>query len=176
MMEELCSHVMDIVTNSITAKARHIEVSIFEDNINGLLTLSVKDDGTGMDLDTAQKVQSPFFSSKEGRKIGLGIPLLKGTAETTGGTFSLVSEKGKGVEICASFSITHPDLPPLGNLKDTIFVLVVGNPEIDFVFRYKVDAKEFTLNTADIKRLLENVSITNPEVTNFLSNYLDENL
>jgi len=175
-MEELCSHIMDIVTNSITAKAKHIEVSIFEDHSNGLLMLSFKDDGTGMDFDTAQKVQSPFFSSKKGRKVGLGIPLLKGTAETTGGTFSLISEKGKGVEIYASFSLTHPDLPPLGNLKDTIFVLIVGNPEIDFIFHYKVDKKEFTFNTADIKRLLENVSITNPEVTNFLSNYLDENL
>jgi len=127
MMEELCSHVMDIVTNSITAKAKHIEVSITEDHKKGILTLYIKDDGVGMDIDMARRVQDPFFSTKTGRKVGLGIPLLKGTAETTGGSFSLITELGRGSEICASFSLNHPDLPPIGKLKDTVLVLIVGN-------------------------------------------------
>jgi hypothetical protein len=176
MMEELCSHIMDIVTNSITARAKHVEVSIIEDRKNGILTLYIKDDGVGMDSDTARKVQDPFFSTKTGRKVGLGIPLLKGTAETTGGSFSLTTELGQGVEICASFSINHPDLPPMGNLKDTVLVLIVGNSEIDFTFRYRVDEKEFVLDTTVIKTLLGDVPIKDPDVINFLINYLDENL
>jgi hypothetical protein len=176
MMEELCSHIMDIVTNSITAKAKHIEVSITEDHKKGILILYIKDDGVGMDSDMALKVQDPFFSTKTGRKVGLGIPLLKGTAETTGGSFSLTTALGCGAEICASFSINHPDLPPVGKLKDTILVLIVGNSEIDFAFKYKVDEKEFVLDTSVIKNILGDTPLKSPEVINFLINYLDENL
>jgi hypothetical protein len=176
MMEEISSHIMDIVTNSIRAKASHIAISVIEDRAVGLLNLTVKDNGTGMDINTAKKIQDPFFSTKKGRKVGLGIPLLKGTAETTGGVFSLTSTPGEGTEVAASLNINHPDLPVLGNLKDTILVLIVGNPEIDFTFTYRKDGRLFVLDTKEIKKTLEDVPVNHPEVIKFLSNYLDENM
>jgi hypothetical protein len=176
MMEEICSHILDIVTNSIRAKAKLINVSISEDYEKRLLSLSVKDDGIGMDREMAEKVQDPFFSTKKGRKVGLGIPLLKGTAETTGGSFTLNTEVGQGVEIHAVFSLDHPDLPPIGKLKDTILVLIAGNPDIDFVFKCKTDGKEFLLETASMKSILGDVPMNSPDVVNFLINYLDEYL
>jgi hypothetical protein len=176
MMEDISSHIMDIVTNSIRAKAKHVSVSVMENTAAGLLNLTVKDDGTGMDPDTARKIQDPFFSTKKGRKVGLGVPLLKGTAETTGGRFSLTSEPGKGTEIFASLNLNHPDLPVVGNLKDTILVLVVGNPEVDFKFTCGKDEKVFILDTRELKETLENVPVNHPEVIKFLSKYLDENM
>lgn len=167
---------MDITANAITAKAKHIEVSIKVDTKKSLTTLFFKDDGIGMNDEMVKKVQDPFFSTKTGKKVGLGIPLLKGTAETTGGSFSLRSELGKGVEIRATFRLNHPDLPPIGKLKDTILVLVVGNPEIDFIFTYTVDENQFILDTAPMKALLEGTPINHPEVVNFFMNYLDEHL
>jgi signal transduction histidine kinase len=176
MMEDISSHIMDIVTNSVRAKAKHVSISVMENTKAGLLNLTVKDDGTGMDLDTARKIQDPFFSTKKGRKVGLGVPLLKGTAETTGGLFSLQSEPGKGTEIFASLNLNHPDLPVVGNLKDTILVLVVGNPEVDFTFTCGKDEKVFVLDTEEIKRTLEDVPVNHPEVIKFLTKYLDENM
>jgi anti-sigma regulatory factor (Ser/Thr protein kinase) len=176
MMDELASHIMDIVANSLSAQAKNINVFIEADQERSRLTLRVKDDGVGMDEEMAEKVQSPFFSTKTGRKVGLGIPLLKGTAETTGGAFSLTSQPGKGTEIEATFDTRHPDLPPLGNLKDTILVLTVGNPEVDFTFTYRWDGKDFVLDTKEVKDLLEGVPINHPEVINFLRVYLDEHL
>ena len=176
MMEDISSHIMDIVTNSIRAKAKHIAVSISEDSRAGRLDLKVKDDGTGMDADMVNKIQDPFFSTKKGHKVGLGIPLLKGTAETTGGAFSLTSKPGEGTEVAASLNLNHPDLPVVGNLKDTILVLIVGNPEVDFTFTYKKDEKIFILDTKEIKKMLEFVPVNHPEVIKFLSNYLDENM
>jgi hypothetical protein len=176
MMDEISSHIMDITANAITAKAKHIEISIIVDTKKSLTTLSFKDDGIGMNDEMVKKVQDPFFSTKTGKKVGLGIPLLKGTAETTGGTFSLTSEPGKGVEIRATFHLNHPDLPPIGKLKDTILVLVVGNPEIDFIFQYTLDEDQFIFDTAPIKALLEGIPVNHPEVVNFIINYLDEHL
>jgi len=176
MMDEIASHIMDIATNSLAAGAKNISINIEKSGEKSFLVLKIKDDGVGMDRETAMKVQDPFFSTKTGRKVGLGIPLLKGTAETTGGTFSLASEPGKGTEICVTFNAGHPDLPPLGNLKDTILVLVVGNPEVNFLFKYVNNNKEFVLDTAEVKNLLGGVPINHPEVISFLSKYLDEHL
>jgi anti-sigma regulatory factor (Ser/Thr protein kinase) len=176
MMDELASHIMDIVANSVTARAKNIQVSISQDRERSVLTLLIKDDGVGMDPDMTKKVQDPFFSTKTGRKVGLGIPLLKGTAETTGGTFSLASKIGKGTEICVSFDIRHPDLPPLGNIRDTVLVLVVGNPEVDFLFNLNADGHEFILDTKEVKSMLDGVPINYPEIITFLGKYLDENM
>lgn len=176
MMEELCAHIMDLLANSVSAQAHHIEVHLVETRETGQLVLKIIDNGIGMNDEMAQKVQSPFFSTKLGRKVGLGIPLLKGTAETTGGTFSLRSTPGKGTEITATFNTHHPDLPPVGNLKDTILVSVISNPDIDFTFLCRYNGVDFTLNTTEIKDILGGVPINHPEVINFLAKYIDEHL
>lgn len=176
MMEDIASHIMDIATNSIAARATHISISVERKFDTQALVLTVSDDGVGMDQETALKVQDPFFSTKTGRKVGLGIPLLKGTAETTGGSFTLSSERGRGTYIRAAFDGTHPDLPPLGNLRDTFLVLIVSHPDVDFTFSCLVDEKEFHLATEDIRRELDGVPVNHPEVINFLTKYLDEHL
>ncbi len=176
MMEDISSHIMDIVMNSVTAGARHIVIAVKKDPRTLVVSLTVSDDGSGMDGEMAEKVQDPFFSTKTGRKVGLGIPLLKGTAEMTGGSFTLTSRKGAGTTITAAFNSRHPDLPPLGNIRDTFFVLVVSHPEIDFNLCYSVDGKDFLLDTAEWKNELDGIPLNHPEVIGFLSKYLDEHL
>ncbi len=176
MMEEICAHVLDIAANALTAGARNIAITIEADRKSNVLSLSFKDDGKGMDEETVRRVVDPFFSTKKGKKVGLGIPLLKGTAETCGGEFELKSTPGKGVRIHATFQLDHPDLPPLGNLKDTIMVLVVGNPEVDFSFIYRGNGKEFALYTKEIKTIIGEVPVNHPEVVRFLTEFLDEKL
>ena len=162
--------------NSVTAGAQNIAIAVEKDPGTSILSLTISDDGSGMDADMAMKVQDPFFSTKTGRKVGLGIPLLKGTAETTGGSFRLTSAKGEGTSIRATFDSRHPDLPPLGNIRDTFFVLIASHPEIDFNLRYSVDGKDFLLDTAEWRNELDGVPLNHPEVIGFLSNYLDEHL
>lgn len=176
MMDEISSHIIDIVANSVTAKATFINIDIMKDSKKNILTLHIKDNGVGMDDETKKKVVDPFYTTKNGKKVGLGVPLLKGTAETTGGTFSLSSTIGEGTDISASFDLKHPDLPPLGNIRDTILILVVGNPDTDFRFHVKNNSKEFILDTREIKTHLEGVPINHPDVITFLIKYIDENM
>lgn len=176
MMDDICAHITDITANSKSAGAKNILVSIEKNEKKNKLSLKISDDGKGMDKDTAEKVVDPFFSTKTGRKVGLGIPLLKGTAETCGGLFSLKSAISIGTEIEVSFLLDHPDLPPIGKLKDTILMLVVTNPEIHYSFNIKTDNNEFLLDTNEINKLLDGLPINNPEVIRFLTIYLDENL
>ena len=52
----------------------------------------------------------------------------------------------------------------------------MGNPETDFVFRLSSDGNDFVLDTKEVKALLDGVPINHPEVINFLTKYLDENM
>jgi PAS domain S-box-containing protein len=59
--------------------------------------LSLTDTGEGMDEDTLAKAIDPFFTTKEvGKGTGLGLPMVHGLAEYSGGQLLLRSRKGQG--------------------------------------------------------------------------------
>ncbi|MEJ6391683.1 ATP-binding protein [Gymnodinialimonas sp. 2305UL16-5] len=56
------------------------------------LCLSVADDGPGMDAETQARALEPFFTTKPvGQGSGLGLPMVKGFSEQSGGSLDLVS-------------------------------------------------------------------------------------
>ncbi len=66
----------------------------------GTVTLSIIDDGVGMDPDTLAQAADPFFSTKRSRGgSGLGLSTAKGLAVSAGGEMNLVSERGRGTEV-----------------------------------------------------------------------------
>jgi PAS domain S-box-containing protein len=59
--------------------------------------LAVTDHGEGMDAATLARATEPFFTTKGvGKGTGLGLPMVHGMAEQTGGRFVLKSQVGKG--------------------------------------------------------------------------------
>ena len=61
------------------------------------LCVSVTDTGTGMDEETLQRATEPFFTTKGvGKGTGLGLPMVHGMAEQSGGKLLLKSKPGKG--------------------------------------------------------------------------------
>jgi PAS domain S-box-containing protein len=59
--------------------------------------LSIEDTGEGMDEATLALAMDPFFTTKElGKGTGLGLPMVQGLAEQSGGRFFLKSRKGEG--------------------------------------------------------------------------------
>src|SRR5574341_535774 len=98
-MEDLSLHVLDVAENSIRAGARSIEIDLVEDRKKDLLTLRITDDGEGMDEATGRRATDPFFSTKEGKKAGLGLALLSQAAEEAGGRVVVESEKGRGTRV-----------------------------------------------------------------------------
>ncbi len=59
--------------------------------------LSLTDTGEGMDEDTLARASEPFFTTKEvGKGTGLGLPMVLGLAEQSGGQLVLSSQKGQG--------------------------------------------------------------------------------
>jgi len=175
-MYELSLHIIDIVQNSIAAHAKNIEVTLVVDSLKDRVSLEIRDDGVGMDKEILKMVEDPFFTTKSGKNVGLGIPLLKETAEITDGNFELKSKKGEGTLIKATFKKSHIDLPPVGDLYNTILTLIFACEKINLKFKYIKDGKTFEIETNKLRNLLGDVSFSNPEVIKFLKKYIKENI
>jgi len=175
-MKELSLHILDIVQNSLGAKASLIEIDIEEDIKNDLLIIKIRDNGSGMDPDTIKKVMDPFFTTRTTRKVGLGIPLFAQAAQSCGGGLKIYSKKGKGTEIVASFTLSHIDRAPIGSMADTMVSLIAVWPNVDFVYKHSVGDRGFTLDTREIKKTLEDVPINNPMVIDWIKEFVNENL
>jgi PAS domain S-box-containing protein len=64
------------------------------------VTLSLNDNGTGMDADTLAHATEPFFTTKGvGKGTGLGLAMVRGLTEQSGGTVIIDSELGKGTTV-----------------------------------------------------------------------------
>ena len=138
-MEDLSLHVLDVAENALTAGADRIEIRIFEESEEGLMKIEIKDNGCGMDEQMASQVLDPFYTTKAGKRVGLGLALLAQAAKEAGGDMQIQSAPGEGTMIRASFQLGHPDLKPLGEMLETMAVLACAHPQVQLVFEHRRD-------------------------------------
>jgi len=175
-MKDLSLHILDIVQNSIRAKAKLIGIEIQELKESDQLIISIIDDGTGMTETHLKRAIDPFYTSRSTRKVGLGLSLFKQNAEMTGGSFKLVSEYGKGTMVTAVFGLNHLDRPVMGDLVGTLLLLICAPDDIDYLFKYISSYGTYTLETREIRQTLDGVSVSHPEIRSFIREMLKENL
>lgn len=176
-MDEFSLYVLDITMNSVRAGADKINIELIEDD--EWLLFTVRDDGCGMTKEQLANLENPFFTTRTTRKVGLGIPFLKMLAEMTGGELSITSShisesEEHGTVIFAKFGKNHIDFIPLGDMIGTLKTLIQGAPDIDFVYRHKTENGEVTLSCAEIREVLGDVSLGEPEILAWIGDYLSE--
>lgn len=176
MIEDLCFHVVDVVQNSVTAGADRVEITITVSRRRDLVRLEINDNGRGMDAETLRRVQDPFYTTKTGKKVGLGIPLMKETALHCDGVFEMTSRPGEGTRIRADYRFSHIDTPPMGPVAEMMLQLIAATPGVDMVFAWISDAGRFDVSTGGIREQIGDMSLTHPAVLGFLREYLEENL
>ncbi len=174
-MKDLSMHIMDIAQNSLKAGATVVGIEMYEDISTDLLTLVIEDNGIGMDKESLEKVTDPYFTSRTTRKVGLGIPFLKQNAELTGGSFTITSEKNVGTVVKATFKHSHIDRIPMGNVPQTIVLLVSANPEVRFIYKYQTVKGEYIFDTDEVNEMLDGVPIHDPEIVIALKEMIVEN-
>ncbi len=150
-MREISLHILDLVENSIRAGAVVIQVSLEEQPAEGSLSISVEDDGPGLPV-SADTAMDPFFTTKEGKKTGLGLSLLKFRAEQAGGSFQLDRSSLGGVRVRARMPLSSVDRSPLGDLAGTLASVVCTNPGVELRARLRVADQERFVSTAEIAR------------------------
>lgn len=175
MMTEISLNILDVAENSTQAGADFITILVAADTEADTLTVRLTDNGCGMTKEEVSKVTDPFYTSRNTRRVGLGIPFFQYAAECTGGTFTIESEPGTGTKVTAMFGLSHIDRMPLGDINSTIETLITCHPGIDFLYIYRYNKASFELNTRKFREILYDIPFDTPEVSAFIKEYLCEN-
>lgn len=175
MMPELSLNVLDVAQNSVRAGAKLTEISVCASVKEDTLAITIKDDGCGMSPEQVEQVIDPFFTTRTTRKVGLGVPFFKLAAETAGGSFQIDSAPGVGTSVNAVFQLSHIDRMPLGDMPQTIHMLVTYNPQLDFLYIFSLDDRSFTMDTREFRDVLEGAPLDSPEVSEYIREFLEEN-
>ncbi len=149
-MPDLAMHILDIVENSTRAEAKNVSLLIIEDSAENSVSITITDDGKGMTAAELQRALDPFYTTKKERsRVGLGLSLLKETVEQAGGHLVVRSAPRKGTEVRARMALDHIDRPPLGDINETLRILIATNPSVNFDITYTVDGESESFSTRD---------------------------
>jgi len=131
-MHDLSLYLLDIIENSVRAGATRISVSVVADRPADSLAITVEDDGPGLPV-APHEALDPFYTTKRGKKTGLGLSLFRQAAEAAGGGLSVGrSADLGGVAVRAWMGLGNVDRPPLGDVATSILTMVATNSAVDF--------------------------------------------
>lgn len=177
-MKELSLNILDITENSIKAKATLVEILLTENS--DTLTITIKDNGTGMTDEVLEHVRNPFYTTRTTRKVGMGIPLFQFAAEQTGGNVRIESKHYEafpddhGTTVTALFYKKHIDFTPLGDVISTVTTLIQGHPDVDFLYEHKIGDDSVSLDTRELRAVLDNVPLDTFEILIWIKENLEE--
>lgn len=176
-MRELSLHISDILENSRTAEADLIELEIIENPEENILKIMITDNGKGISEDKLSTITDPFVTSRTTREVGLGLSFFKKAAENANGFFKINSKEGRGSKVITEFEYDHIDRAPLGDIAATVSNFIAANgDQLDFVYHHYYQDAKFTLNSRQIKKELEDLSIQSPAVISWVREFIEENL
>jgi len=131
-VHDLSLYLLEILENSLRAGATRVDVEICMDAASDRLSMRVDDDGRGLDA-APEQVLDPFYTTKPGKKTGLGLSLLKADAQAAAGDLSIgPSPTLGGVRVEVFMGLRHVDRPPLGDIATTMIVAAATNPAVEF--------------------------------------------
>jgi len=175
-MIELALHILDIAENSLRAEATLVEISVVEDLVGDRLSITISDNGHGMTPDEVERAMDPFFTTKKVRRIGLGLPMLKQACISTGGSFTIESQPGKGTSVTAEFVHSHIDRQPLGDVPGAIIALILEQPEVDILYTHRRNVSVYTMDTREIRAELGDIPLNHHEVVTLIRDNIAEGL
>jgi PAS domain S-box-containing protein len=110
---ELQTALLNLAINAAHAMAKSgtLRIEARETRPAGVrrVEIAVSDTGTGMDQATLAQAVEPFFSTKGVNGTGLGLSMVQGFVEQSGGTLHIASTPGRGTTVALRLP---PGLPP----------------------------------------------------------------
>lgn len=104
--------ILNLFNNAIDAIDRngHITVTTGYEAESDMVSISLRDDGPGMDKEVQRRIFDPFFTTKKvGEGTGLGLSISYSIINKLGGTIRFESEVGQGTEFIIHLPVKHHD-------------------------------------------------------------------
>ena len=174
-MTDLSLHILDLAHNAFAAQATQVEITIVENSKTSEMVITIEDNGSGIEESKINHIKNPFFTSRTTRKIGLGVPLFVQTCEQTEGYATIKSKPGIKTEITGKLYTNHIDAIPLGEMEETVFLLMAYSPKVNIIYKHRYNSKEFIVSTKQLFDEIE-VSLTNYEIVKWIKEYIRENI
>jgi signal transduction histidine kinase len=89
---------VNLIDNAVDVSPRGASVSITASIERNKITITIKDQGAGMDRETLANLFLPFYTTKN-KGTGLGLPISRKIIEAHAGTLEIKSEPGSGTEV-----------------------------------------------------------------------------
>lgn len=106
---------MNIITNGLQSIVERqatnpdlgiLKIKTFEEN--GMVRVSIKDNGMGIKEDVRDKIFEPFYTTKPvGQGTGLGMSIVKGIIDSHKGTIEVISNFGEGAEFIINLPVDY---------------------------------------------------------------------
>ena len=175
-MKTLADHILDIAENSVRAGATLIEIIVEESKKKDIWILTITDNGCGMDEEILKRVTDPFFTSRTTRKVGLGLALLQQNTKVAGGRLTINSKPGEGTFLQAEFRLSHFDRPPVGNIGETLYLLLLRYTKGELIYRHTCEKGTFSISSSELRETLGEVSFQHTEVRDGIIELIKTNL
>jgi len=99
---------INLLINAIQASARNGQIVVGVKNSKHFLIISIRDEGSGIEPKTIDKIFDPFFSTKsEGQGSGLGLSISLGIMESHQGKLLISNNQDRGVTATMQIPLGH---------------------------------------------------------------------
>jgi len=98
--DKLMQVFVNLLENAVGADSKQIDVT--SEKRDGVLRITVKDDGAGIRPDAVERIFEPFYTTKK-EGTGLGLPICRKIIEDHGGTIEVRSTVGTGSAFILTF-------------------------------------------------------------------------
>lgn len=103
---------INLLTNAAQAIRRGGTIRLGLHAAEGQVRVTVADDGEGMTTEVQQHLFEPFFTTRPGRGVGLGLATVKQIVERHDATVTIESSAGQGTRVTVALPIRGPAAPP----------------------------------------------------------------
>lgn len=132
--QELGEAVANLIFNAVDAIGKRGVITIRSEVDGRWLTVTVSDDGAGMNEETRMRCMEPFYTTKGEQAAGLGLGSVYGVVRRHDGELDIQSEVGRGTSVSFSLPIERgikaptAALPPIQSLRALQILVVEDEP------------------------------------------------
>lgn len=154
---------LTIAAENLLIDERYVRTNL-DASVGPYIGVTVKDTGTGMSAETADRIFEPFFTTKEiGKGTGLGLSTVRGIVKSHRGFMDVLSKVGEGTEFkvflpAVEASVVAPvEAPQLSN-GNAEWILVIDD-EAAILETTKVSLEAYNYHVLTASSGIEAISL-----------------